>query len=598
MPSKSRGLRTSTGCLTCRKRRVKCDETLPRCRNCDRVGRDCAYPEKPTVPQRSRTLSAREASEVPAKPTVAHPSASLTSHVNNSDIISRPEPENAVIDPAPSYPSFSLAPREVPVNTLLDDNFFLNDNLFAFDDSLTPNLGPVEWYDLLAEDAINSMQGQSSRWDFDITTLSRRQSPRQSVAPETVGTSFDGQEAQPLPVLHKHWNTESALELTQDEAVYYRHFINVVAPVLDLFDHERHFANIVPHLALRNVGLLKSILAVGACHMTIVHHPSELGEAASFLPGTPASGASATTNTRRIAGQYYYETLQYLSQHLLYQAYTTSHELLSTAVMISIYEMFSTVNDSNHSNWDRHLRGAFWIQKNSGVSGESADSLHRAIWWAWLRQDVWAAFRTGRPTLTIHQPRTPISALTPDGLATRIIYIAAKCVQFAATPKEGDIAAYIEAGETLMRMLDLWKRSLPASFEPIGIAPSTMDSDQISPIWIHPPAHAAAIQMYHFARIIMILNQPSTGGLSTYQTRFKQMRESTMTTCGIAIAQQSQNLPSAIVSFQAVYAAALCAETQDRQSEVLDVLDKVLSISKFPSRSILDDLVSVWNNAK
>jgi hypothetical protein len=127
-------------------------------------------------------------------------------------------------------------------------------------------------------------------------------------------------------------------------------------------------------------------------------------------------------------------------------------------------------------------------------------------------------------------------------------------VQFAATPKEGDIAAYIEAGETLMRMLDLWKRSLPASFEPISIASSAIDGDQISPIWIHPPAHAAAIQMYHFARIIMILNQPSTGGLSTYQTRFKQMRESTMTTCGIAIAQQSQNLPSAFVSFQAVYA--------------------------------------------
>jgi len=47
-----------------------------------------------------------------------------------------------------------------------------------------------------------------------------------------------------------------------------------------------------------------------------------------------------------------------------------------------------------------------------------------------------------------------------------------------------------------------------------------------------------------------------------------------------------------------IFAAALCAETQDRQSEVLEVLDKVLSISKFPSRSILDDLVNVWNNAK
>jgi hypothetical protein len=222
--------------------------------------------------------------------------------------------------------------------------------------------------------------------------------------------------------------------------------------------------------------------------------------------------------------------------------------------------MFGTVGNSDYSNWDRHLRGGFWIQKTMGVSGESADGLHRAIWFMWLRQDIWAAFRTGRSTLTIHQPRIPMSELTVDGLATRIIYIAAKCVQFAAMPKDGDIAAYIEAGDTLMRMLDTWKRSLPTSFDPISTASShtspgsSTGNPSISPIWIHPPSHAAAIQMYHFARIIMLLNQPSTGGLSMYQARFKLLRESTLTTCGIAIAQSSQNLPSAFVNFQAVYA--------------------------------------------
>jgi hypothetical protein len=44
--------------------------------------------------------------------------------------------------------------------------------------------------------------------------------------------------------------------------------------------------------------------------------------------------------------------------------------------------------------------------------------------------------------------------------------------------------------------------------------------------------------------------------------------------------------------------AALCAETQDRQSEILEVLRKVLDISRFPSISILDDLVNVWGGAK
>lgn len=111
-----------------------------------------------------------------------------------------------------------------------------------------------------------------------------------------------------------------------------------------------------------------------------------------------------------------------------------------------------------------------------------------------------------------------------------------------------------------MHMLEAWKSCLPTSFEPIRIANScstprsNSDSTSLAPIWIHPPSHAAAIQMYHFSRIVMVLSQPSMGGLNNYQTRFKMLRESTNTICGIAVAQQSQNVPSAFVGFQAVYA--------------------------------------------
>lgn len=44
--------------------------------------------------------------------------------------------------------------------------------------------------------------------------------------------------------------------------------------------------------------------------------------------------------------------------------------------------------------------------------------------------------------------------------------------------------------------------------------------------------------------------------------------------------------------------AALCAETQDRQREVLAIFDKILALSQFPSRSILTDLLNVWSGAK
>jgi hypothetical protein len=46
-----------------------------------------------------------------------------------------------------------------------------------------------------------------------------------------------------------------------------------------------------------------------------------------------------------------------------------------------------------------------------------------------------------------------------------------------------------------------------------------------------------------------------------------------------------------------VEVAALCAETQDRQGGILEILRNVLNLSKFPSISILDDLVDVWGGA-
>ena len=555
---------------------MKCDETHPRCRNCTRVERDCEYPSpKTTQPsQRPRTLSAR---------TESIPSIDTT--------LSLPEPLPsglASADPTDAAQSWAL----FSTDTLPEDSFFLDDNLFSFEDGLTPSFGPFEWYDLLAEDAISNMQGQqpSKRWNFDLASLSRRQTPRQSVAPDALPGD---EERQPLDsdAQLQLWMTEASIELKEEELVLFEHYINVVAPILDLFDPLCHFASVVPHLALRNVGLLKAILAVGARHMTLDQH------AGPDDPSSPLSTRSVSSASR-FAEQYYFETLQYLSQNLLYQTYSTSRELHVTALLISTYEMFGTAGVSNHSAWDRHLRGTFWIQRACDISGESTDSLKRAVWFAWLRQDIWAAFRTGRPTLTIHQPTKAIRDLTHDELTTRIIYLTAKCVQYAAAPKQGDIPGYIDAGATLMRMLDAWNRCLPPSYQPITIhrrsSPTPNTASPIPPLWIHPPSHAAAVQMYHFSRILLVLNQPSTGGLSAYQTRVRTLRESTAVICGIAVAAQARTLPSAFVSFQAVYAAAMCADTQERQAEIVGVLEGVLGVGGFPSRAILKDLVAVW----
>ncbi len=211
----------------------------------------------------------------------------------------------------------------------------------------------IEWYDLLAQDAIDTMQDQnpSNRWNFDYSSLSRRETPRQSVGPDAVpgddGPTITSQDPPPQP-----WNTETRIELREEDLVFFEHYISVVAPILDLFDPLSHFASAVPHLALRNVGLLKSILAVGARHLTLVQPQHESTETVLHAPpGTPASVHSIAPNAAKFAEQYYFETLQYLSQNLLYQTYTGSHEILVTAIMISTYEMFGTAENSDHSAW-------------------------------------------------------------------------------------------------------------------------------------------------------------------------------------------------------------------------------------------------------
>jgi hypothetical protein len=296
------------------------------------------------IAQRPRDLSARKSSVTPTRPTVQDSYASSTSITGLLDLTPAPASGGPEVEnTSQSWLLFpTLQPKE-PASVLPDETFFLDDNLFTFNDTLTSDFGPVEWYDLLAEDAINNMQGQtqSNRWNFDITSLSRRQSPRQSPIPESGGMTFDGTEdAPPTSIIQKPWNTESVIELKIEEVVYFEHFINVVAPILDLFDSGKHFATAVPHLALRNVGLFKALLAVGACHMAVLQQEALGGDILTpIAPNTPGSVASTPSSTSRIAEQYYYETLQYLSQNLMYQAYTISHEILATGIMISTYEV-------------------------------------------------------------------------------------------------------------------------------------------------------------------------------------------------------------------------------------------------------------------
>ena len=419
----------------------------------------------------------------------------------------------------------------------------------------SPNSAPFEWYDLLAEDAINNIQKHNL--GFAEISLSRRQSPVPDAAPEIDPQLRSDGSDHLSRTDFEPWKSSDIIALNNDQLGLFHHYVDVLGPVLDLLNPPRHFTNTVPKLAVHNVGLLKSLLAVAARHMALLsdHQLSQH----TVHAHTPVSHSSLPETNglnnpfTEVATQYYLETLQYLSQNLVYPSYTKSAEIIATAILISTYEMFDASGRYSDGGWERHLRGIFWIQRSQDNNGETKDGLRRAAWWMWLRQDIWVAFRESRRVLTIWRPTKRLVDLTPDELATRVVYICARCVDYAANEKQYDMNIRIDQGDKLLQALDDWYRILPPSFQPI-YASSIPQSGLFTPIWIHPPSFAAAIQMYHFARIVVLINQPSLGGMNEFSRRQRLLDESVETICGIALMHQGTDLPSAFVNYQALYA--------------------------------------------
>jgi len=184
--------------------------------------------------------------------------------------------------------------------------------------------------------------------------------------------------------------------------------------------------------------------------------------------------------------------------------------------------------------------------------------------------------------------------LSPDELCLRVIYICGRCVDFAANEKKYDLTTRIDQGEKLFNALEDWHRTLPLTFQPIYTNPLPILGSPFTPIWITPASYAAAIQTFHFSRIVVLLNQPSMGGMEDYRGRQKFLDESVDTICGIAMMNQDTDIPSAHVSFQALYVAGLCVQDPVKQGAILQLLEQTLETNKFPPKTLLDDLLKYW----
>jgi len=436
--------------------------------------------------------------------------------------------------------------------------------------SFTPGQAPYEWWDLVAHDAAKSassyqaLKDSNSRWSFEPINPSRSTTASPSQFLHSRQSSQEHaqtgpQIARPLSapgngigsyhdnVAKEPWNTSAPVTMSEQELSYLRYYIEHVGPIFDLFDAERTFTEYIPHLAMRNVGLLKSVLAVSARFKSL-HNPSEDQQ------NEPATAyhrlrSSFSNDDDAISTQLYFETLSYLSKAMQYQSYTRSTEILATAALISSYEYFHT---NRSADWEKHLKGVFWIQRGQGTNGER-DGLPGAVWWNWLRQDIWAALWQNRKPLTIWEPTKLVSSLRGHEFASRATYLLARAVKYATQDVRNstDLSSRIAEGERHLSDLQEWYDNLPPTYRPLPVVDIDVGAVVFPPVWIHPPHHAAAMQYYYSAKILILLNRPSIGGLNAYHGSQRMLNEAVTMICGLAQSPTAMEYPSAMVHFQA-----------------------------------------------
>lgn len=192
--SRGRGLRKTTGCLTCRRRHVRCDEVKPACGGCARRQADCVYlaPRQSLDPipdsssssstvratRSSRALSSADTSSVQVGTTTS-------SHdVSTSGTIPSPTPAPPSSSQLPSLSAEEYSASSCPAVELQPPEITSEKSCLTASESPT-----AQWLGLLLEDALRQegfIPGiqQFETEGFDIFGNSRAQSP--AAAPRTA----------------------------------------------------------------------------------------------------------------------------------------------------------------------------------------------------------------------------------------------------------------------------------------------------------------------------------------------------------------------------------------------------------------------------
>jgi hypothetical protein len=258
----------------------------------------------------------------------------------------------------------------------------------------------------------------------------------------------------------------------------------------------------------------------------------------------------------------------------------------------------------------------------------------RASFWNFARADYQAAYINNTPTLldTDDLPTWISCGLQissngalyadPEGLkvdpchrsstvqlvAHTLLWILLRTMNYLALPTQ-DITTRQAAWDSLTFQLDTWHAYLPIAFQPSaqlrhpvsrrssatpGLQPTPRSS--ISETFFSIPLCAATIQLYHFARILLLLSKPTqTQTLSRLQAYREVSSQALVHAHGILGIALGRPHPAVRVEMLLpLYAAGGCLEADEERRLVVEVLRAIESDTGCTTEGRVRELEKEW----
>ena len=431
---------------------------------------------------------------------------------------------------------------------------------------------------------------------------------------------------------------------------------------MDLFDQDKHFGNLVPLKALRDALLRNAIAAVAAKQLGRVKGTKPYLGIQCQKPATmEVIDDFPEIDWFYKAANYYDKAIAFSRIYLKAISGTFSNppspntqtttsmansdDLLVAVSIFSLYESF----DNLEMGWLQHLAGLKTLL--TAVSPDQRTQVHvipaitvgrRASLWNFARADYQAAYlnhqRTFLSTEDMQLWRSCGLQIQEDGslyqdavaindplhcreiaelVAHTLLWLILRVMNYLASDRDETPTCRQARWLQLTTQLAEWSSDLPQTFQPCaqiryplptrntnrGASSST---SQLTEVFFSINVCAAALQLYHFARILLLINKPiqphESSGAGGGGSRLKAYRQLSMVSIeaikhahqivGIALGRPHPAVR--VEMLLPLYIAGLCLEVDDERQVVLELLRAIEKDTGCSTESRCAELIKEW----